>query len=109
MTTTAQHTPGPWTVTRHTLTSRANHEVIEVIEADGVRIATVGPPDGAANAGLIAAAPDLLACLEETTEAHENTHYKCAIDSDDVCSVEAGGEHAMIREARATIEAARQS
>ena len=66
----AKHTPGPWTVTP-TLTG-----TLSINKTENVPIATVGgagwhlgKETAEANARLIAAAPDLLAALEEIAAA----------------------------------------
>ena len=54
---TKQHTPGPWHV------EPAPNRVHFAVRNDGVHVVT-GWREGAANARLIAAAPDLLAALK---------------------------------------------
>ena len=61
----AQHTPGPWRLNagNETLVMGSNQRPIARAECGG--IAGIGLAEAEANARLIAAAPDLLAALEE--------------------------------------------
>ena len=58
---TKQHTPGPWHV------EPAPNRVHFAVRSDGVHVVT-GWREGAANARLIAAAPDLLKVAREAAE-----------------------------------------
>lgn len=63
---TTKHTPGPWETSRDAVP--AGHVQITVYAAaDGQRVATAFREE--ANARLIAAAPDLLAAMEEALDA----------------------------------------
>ena len=82
-----KHTPGPWSVETDTEMIHINSPLRPVFEAFGltgtVAICSSGPlldendlkmrPEDEANAKLIAAAPDLLAALEQMLEEHG--HY----------------------------------
>ena len=59
---TKQHTPGPWHV------EPAPNRVHFAVRNDGVHVVT-GWREGAANARLIAAAPDLLEALRRLVDA----------------------------------------
>lgn len=54
---TASHTPGPWTI--------SGASTIKTLGGNKTYIASIAKNDRPANARLIAAAPDLLAALEE--------------------------------------------
>jgi hypothetical protein len=58
---TTKHTPGPWVI------GKRDHDVVMVDTASGTAICDVygESDDRPANARLIAAAPDLLAALED--------------------------------------------
>ena len=56
----SQHTPGPWKVVPYEKDS-----AWECIEARGAHLACVSKAENPANARLIAAAPELLAALEQ--------------------------------------------
>lgn len=80
-------TPGPWIA----VANRGNNAVSDVVDRDGYTIAhcrnvSVGCWD--ANARLIAAAPDLLAALEDLCAAYE------------ACN---GKDHPAYKQARAAI------
>ena len=60
---TTQHTPGPWRIAPD-MHGIGNNLVAGVIDATGYAIANCGS-SGNANARLIAAAPDLLAALQD--------------------------------------------
>lgn len=72
----AQHTPGPWilsndgeTILAHRAEGRMS-DIVEIAAMDPVGDVADGDPDiSAANAALIAAAPDLLSALEGLVEA----------------------------------------
>ena len=115
--TEAKHTPGPWTLRSHS--DEGRHQMREVVTVynttdaeDGIthvvamdKAAYLGP-DGAweaenhANAQLIAAAPELLASLEDTVQALE---YWFERNGDP-----AGADSQMMQNARAAIAKARQ-
>lgn len=75
----AQHTPGPWALGCgygmhgvEVVGNAGNRKVCGVIgvdrdvhDKDGRKVASVADPEGAANARLIAAAPDLLAAFDD--------------------------------------------
>lgn len=68
-----EHTPGPWHthdagkgITQITNSSEANYSVIAVVYSDMLQ-----PHISAANAKLMAAAPELLSALEKLLEATE--------------------------------------
>jgi len=63
---TTQHTPGPWYIDR--ILNNANLGYRAIIDGDGYTVCSPSPM-GQANARLIAAAPDLLAVLEEIVKA----------------------------------------
>ena len=67
-----QHTPGPWR-------AQINHCNHAVISTDGFDIALLRASDcdSEANARLIAAAPDLLAALEDILARYESAGVQC--------------------------------
>lgn len=70
------HTPGPWETTPDA-TPDWHTQVTVYAEATGQRIATVFEAE--TNANLIAAAPDLLAALEELSRlTHQNNEIQRA-------------------------------
>jgi len=58
------HTPGPWKISKETTPGQFVTEV-KIRSNDDSHVAVIGPCAVDANARLIAAAPDLLAALEE--------------------------------------------
>lgn len=67
-----KHTPGPW-VYRHSFDSSARRDIWTATDATGHRelVATIPDADGDhinANARLIAAAPELLAALQDVAD-----------------------------------------
>lgn len=68
------HTAGPWVARNHTITAGKNGVHIAQVGADATGSVT-------ANASLIAAAPELLAALEEVYEIlgglHSQVYPKC--------------------------------
>jgi hypothetical protein len=61
------HTPGPWKISCNAETHRASPDSFRIhsVNEPATTIATVSGEEGAANALLIHAAPDLLAAIEE--------------------------------------------
>jgi hypothetical protein len=75
----AAHTPGPWSVVRGYLIS-SNVDADECVldrptTNDGIYVAQAKGPDAEANARLMAAAPDLLAALEDLLSATREVGY----------------------------------
>ena len=64
-------TPGPWAISRHATPEHSPQYGIYTEDASGWDIATVHGENAAANAVLIAAAPKLLAVLEEMLQDAE--------------------------------------
>lgn len=64
---TTNHTPGPWRVELHDMTTSVESQYFTIC-------ADVTNDD----AGLIAAAPDLLAALENLVETHDTGEAMCA-------------------------------
>lgn len=74
------HTPGPWaaeggSVSAHHVASdpRCEYWICENVNGDTRAVAKIGTP--AANACLIAAAPDMYAMLERLAEDLEDGHW----------------------------------
>ena len=61
------HTPGPWRVSSRDAYSEAHHVETETNPSQGLATITM-LPNALANAQLMAAAPDLLAALEDAQE-----------------------------------------
>jgi len=72
----ADHTPGPWHVCgdmiRSTVSNAAMRSVAKVYVSQ-----MHGKPEAAANARLIAAAPDLLAALKGILHTHVSSDCRC--------------------------------
>lgn len=62
-------TPGPWAIIRHATPEHSPQYGIYTEDASGWDIATVHGENAAANAALIAAAPELLACILDVLNA----------------------------------------
>jgi len=82
----SKHTPGPWRA------SHDSHGRFQLI-ADGIPLDPerdgAQPGEGAANATLIAAAPDLLAALRHLTEVCvRNDDGSLTLGSEDVANLE---------------------
>lgn len=69
-----KHTPGPWIVDPD-MRGLGNLPVAGVRSFDGISIANCGT-DGHANARLIAAAPDLLAALQQMMREYECLRFE---------------------------------
>jgi hypothetical protein len=85
-----KHTPGPWKVDAP--------YILEIQSSDGQHVATVRhTPDWleAANAHLIAAAPDLLAALERFVELFRDLSPDAA--GEDLLAAVAGGSAAIAK------------
>jgi len=67
--TTTTYTSGTWAISRHATPDYAPQYGIYANDASGRDIATVHGENAAANAVLIAAAPELLACLLDVLDA----------------------------------------
>lgn len=67
--TTTTYTSGTWAISRHATPDYAPQYGIYANDASGWDIATVYGENAAANASLIAAAPELLACLLDVLDA----------------------------------------
>lgn len=99
--TQAQHTPGPWRFTGFVQTSNFGGN-IAAVQADGTVLARVkggvteNRETAAANARLIAAAPDLL-------EALKSLQAIMCDPEDNPCFAGSDGDHAVAREAFAAI------
>ena len=68
------HTPGPWKVAENLFGNTASYEVYANVETKSgkggyTRICQITPRDQKDNAALIAAAPEMLAILEELRES----------------------------------------
>lgn len=85
------HTPGPWTVNGKTVKSVDHGHHYTVARVDNPKFT---PEANAANARLIAAAPDLLAALRALTAVVESYEYGRPWP---------GRPHAQMDEARAAI------
>ena len=101
--TAAVHTPGPWEI-RHDnglVTDAGGHPVAFM------PISTRGLAYHAANARLIAAAPDLLEALDEALTELADSH-PCDWAEDDACEEGGGSEsHSRLRQISAAIKKAR--
>ena len=80
-----EHTPGPWERTSHQRASLAEAS-IEVQSATGRTICDMGDypnSEDAANARLIAAAPDMLAALRRYIRLDDDHRAGCEIEPED--------------------------
>ena len=96
----AKHTPGPWEVYPSkdrdgdsTLSIRGQAQFIATMDIQSINGGPFKlPPNGEANARLIASAPDLLWAL-----------HACLADLQDITSAEGGDESEAMKQARAAI------
>lgn len=78
---TQGHTPGPWALGKNGDNCAKDHaicsdaRVIAKVYGNGYPVGSGWSPDSAADARLIAAAPDLLAALERFAHAMEQKSY----------------------------------
>jgi hypothetical protein len=103
-----QHTPGPWQIWAADDSvidvavgpSIGGVAVCQIVTSNGIGIHTAEATErGAANAALIAAAPDLLEALEEMVKAFNvyapksvGGEYNCVIDARAAIAKAAGGQ-----------------
>ncbi len=103
------HTPGPWTV-RHRCVGKSPYDD----ESCGLGLEVDGPPEPlrgrfarAADAHLVAAAPELLAALEQALAVIDSDELKGACQVADIHGMPYGGPTVNVAELRALIAKAR--
>jgi hypothetical protein len=85
---TTKHTPGPWHITksnsskspRYYIRHTSQEVVSQIAEVDDACLCKEHEGDGACNARLIAAAPELLECLTAMTKLLFHNHCRATGD-----------------------------
>ena len=98
----ADHTPGPWHVCgdmiRSTVSNAAMRSVAKVYVSQ-----MHGKPEAAANARLIASAPDLLAVLKRVLGNTERAEDECRLDGFGYCYTHTSAFPCLVEQMRAAI------